>query len=1116
MPQTLSREHRKLLENTVARAREAAEAGAAKALQALGVGTAKAPAHLDNAQTLLRVALRAHGRQIGNTLAADGSQAVDHLITEVAYEHWHRMLFARFLSESDLLFHPDGYPVTLADCKEEAPLLMPPARSEWEVAGRYASAMLPNVFRPGSPTLVLQLPLEAEQQLEAEVGALPAEVFAADDSLGWSYQFWQAPRKAQVQKAMKQAGTKVGADELPAVTQLFTEPYMVAFLLENSLGAWWTTRFPGRPLPVAMPYFRTTDDGQPAAGDMPGWPKGEHGQPASLASFKLLDPCLGSGHFLVAVLHYLVPLRRAAEGLSTREAVDRVLAENLHGLELDPRCVEIAAFALALAAWRYVGDDGQPLGHRQLPRLNIACCGVAPRARRSQWLALAGGDSRLEAGMAALYELFQQAPELGSLIDPSTVARGGLFDARWDELAGLLEAALSAEGDGSEAGAEQREAAIAAQGMAVAVRLLSQRYQLVVTNPPYLKLAEHGSVLRSFCEDNYPNAIGDIANIFLERSLRMTTNSGAVQFVMPQNWLFLVTYKNHRKHLLECAEINSLVQLGSGAFETINGEVVKAILFSITNQKPRGEAGIYGGDISDQKGVSAKAASLRQNHFLSIPQSEQYLKQDSMIGFNAIDESDLFAYFATCYQGTSTGDNDRYTRNTWEFSGLPAGHEYFQGPAKNTLEYEGREIVANWDGINIAKGAAIRGREAWGHGGVSIGQSNLAASIYCGNYFSNSTPVIIPNRAADLAAIWLYVSSPEFESDLRRINQKRSVDNGYVGKISLDFSRWRVEAEEQFPNGLPKPYSDDPTQWIFHGHPKPATDPLQVALARLLGYRWPAERDAEMELSDEARALVKRCAELDALSDDDGIACLPSVRGEPTLENRLRALLAKAFGAEWSAAREAQLLAEAGSPGLPLSQWLRDKAFEQHVQRFHKRPFLWHIWDGHKDGFSAFVNYHQLTRAKLQTLTQTYLGDWITQLRHAIDAGGADAGDARLKLAKAEVLKTQLEAILEGEAPYDIFVRWKPLHQQPLGWEPDLNDGVRMNIRPFVEAGVLRIPRNKLGIKWEADRGKDVPSAPWFKLGPQYGEAEGTRINDHHTSLAEKRAARASFTSTKE
>ena len=225
--------------------------------------------------------------------------------------------------------------------------------------------------------------------------------------------------------------------------------------------------------------------------------------------------------------------------------------------------------------------------------------------------------------------------------------------------------------------------------------------------------------------------------------------------------------------------------------------------------------------------------------------------------------------------------------------------------------------------------------------------------------------------------------------------------------------------------------------------------------------------------------------------------------------DRLRALLARAFGSEWSAAREAQLLRDAGCDGLPLAQWLRDKFFEQHVARFNKRPFLWHVWDGHKDGFSAILNVHTLSRAKLQTLIHTYLGDWITQQRHAVEAGTAQSGEARLKLAKAEALKLQLDAVLLGEAPFDIFVRWKPLHQQPIGWEPDLNDGVRMNIRPFVEAGVLRIARAKLGIKWDADRGKDLPSAPWYTLGPTYGEPEGTRINHHHLSLADKQAARA-------
>ena len=168
-----------------------------------------------------------------------------------------------------------------------------------------------------------------------------------------------------------------------------------------------------------------------ASGDFNDWP--EH-----LGELKILDPCCGSGHFLVAAFSMLVPLRIERDHLTARAAVNAVLQENLHGLELDPRCVELAAFALALAAWTYPGAGG----YRPLPDLNLACSGLAPNATKEQWLALAeqaaaaGGlpterdlfavrDSLLSLplrnGLRALYDLFAPAPTLGSLIEPRTL-----------------------------------------------------------------------------------------------------------------------------------------------------------------------------------------------------------------------------------------------------------------------------------------------------------------------------------------------------------------------------------------------------------------------------------------------------------------------------------------------------------------------------------------------------------------------------------------------------------------------------------------------------------------------------------------------------------------------
>jgi hypothetical protein len=150
---------------------------------------------------------------------------------------------------------------------------------------------------------------------------------------------------------------------------------------------------------------------------------------------------------------------------------------------------------------------------------------------------------------------------------------------------------------------------------------------------------------------------------------------------------------------------------------------------------------------------------------------------------------------------------------------------------------------------------------------------------------------------------------------------------------------------------------------------------------------------------------------------------------------------------------------------------------------------VWHIWDGQRDGFSALVNYHRLDRKTLEKLTYTYLGqDWVERQRADIRDGVAGA-EARLSAALR--LQQKLVLILEGETPYDIYVRWKEPDEQPIGWNPDLNDGVRLNIRPFVKAGVLRSEPN---VHWRKDRG---------------GNPDGSeRQNDIHLSLVQKREAK--------
>lgn len=363
---------------------------------------------------------------------------------------------------------------------------------------------------------------------------------------------------------------------------------------------------------------------------------------------------------------------------------------------------------------------------------------------------------------------------------------------------------------------------------------------------------------------------------------------------------------------------------------------------------------------------------------------------------------------------------------------------------------------------------------------------------------------------------------------MRNIDSRVNAMTGSLVKVPFDLERWTKVAEEKYPNGLPLPFSDDPTQWIFHGHPCRSvvwdedakwtgfgairfdSTVLHIAVARLLGYRWPAELDPKMELAEEQRALVSECEALLSFADRDGIVCIAPVRGEFSASDRLLGILKASYGDDWTDDTLSALLRNTDAAGRTLESWLRDKFFIQHCKLFGDRPFIWHVWDGLPDGFSALVNYHKLDYKKLETLIYSYLGDWIQRQKTDV---ASNVEGARERLAAAQALSQRLELILEGEDPYDIFVRWKGLEEQPIGWNPDLNDGVRLNIRPFMsvpdigkkDAGVLR---DKPNIKWSKDRGQDVETAPWYNLGPFHGGKKGDRINDHHLTLEEKKSSR--------
>jgi hypothetical protein len=726
--------------------------------------------------------------------------------------------------------------------------------------------------------------------------------------------------------------------------------------------------------------------------------------------------------------------------------------------------------------------------------------------------------------MERLYDLFEAAPQLGSLIDPASI-EADVLQADFSAVQPLMAAVLKDEGMDE----EEMERAVAAQGMVRAAQVLAGEYTLVITNVPYLGRKDHSHALRSWADRYAKPAKGDLATLFLSRCAMWCHRQGATAFVTSQNWLTMPTYRDLRKTLLTTRTWHIVATLGEEAWRSFGDRGPRAVLSVLSGSSPATSATCFHIDVSSNRGervipIEEKIELLRgsaQARIELVPQISHLDNPDCRITFARLESHSLLSNYAASPQGIKTGDDGRFRRCAWEVPAVAGVWEPLQGAAATASFVGGLEHVIDWrqGGQNFSR---LQGSGGWGRTGVVLRLlGRISVSLHTGAKFDSNVTVVVPNDPSMLPALWAYCSSPEYAGALRVIEPAVKLNNATAVKVPFDAARWQAAARELFPNGMPDPESDDPTQWVFHGHPK-SVAPLHVAVARLLGYRWPAEIDGRMRLSDRARELVRQCDDLLRFSNQNGIVCLPSVLGERPASDRLMSLLS-ACGVR--ADRDLDL-------------WMRTAFFEEHCKLFHQRPFIWHVWDGREDGFHALVNYQRLSaqngagRQVLEALTYSYLGDWVERQK-GDQSDGVDGADARL--AAAQDLQAQLQQIMAGEPPYDLFVRWKPLQDQSIGWTPDVNDGVRLNIRPFMSASLRKggrpgagILRWKPNISWgpKPDLGKDAASNhskddfPWLWSSPGDGAAggrmnftgaaefDGRRWNDHHYSNAAKKAAR--------
>lgn len=454
--------------------------------------------------------------------------------------------------------------------------------------------------------------------------------------IGWLYQYYNSEPKAVVFSNLKK-NIKISKENIPAATQLFTPDWIVRYMVENSLGRLWADSHGDFDKSEWKYYLDETEQEESVKAQLAEI-RAEYGN-IKTEEIKFCDPCMGSGHILVYAFDVLMGIY-LSQGYSERDAAAKIIRNNLYGLDIDKRAYQLAYFALKMKAMQY---DSRFLRRGETKHLE-------PNLSHFQGL---DGVSNAPVG-GALKEFaaqFKDCETYGSLLEINEIK--GL-DAALDDFSGVFEMSF-----------EQTE-----QMMRI-YTVLSQKYDVVCTNPPYMGGSGMNNVLADFVKKKYPDSKSDLFAVFIERCGQLTKLNGYYGMITQHAFMFLSSYEKLREKLLMKTTVN-MAHLGARAFDEIGGEVVQTTAFVNCNARIAGYKAIYTRlvDISGEN--EKKDAFLSgenrytaiQENFSKIPGAPvAYWVSENFI--SVFENKKLYDYGRTC-QGLATGDNNKYLRLWFE------------------------------------------------------------------------------------------------------------------------------------------------------------------------------------------------------------------------------------------------------------------------------------------------------------------------------------------------------------------------------------------------------------------------------------------------------------------
>ena len=519
----------------------------------------------------------------------------------------------------------------------------------FERMGGYTEMLLPNNI------------LRQDSVLGHMVSDIPEENWQdAVQIIGWLYQYYNTELKDDTFAQLKK-NVKITKERIPAATQLFTPDWIVRYMVENSLGRLWLEGHPNAALHGGWKYYLDEAEQEPEVEAQLAKLREEY-KTIKPEEIKVIDPCMGSGHILVYAFDVLMQIYTAA-GWDQREAAQSILKNNLYGLDIDDRAAQLAYFAVMMKARQYdrrfLNHDIQPHVYAITESGHTDKDGKRHKNYDEYTLAyFCNGDAKLKKAMDTIISELHDAKEYGSILTVTPQDWSALY-ARFAEIKEDIHIS--------------REAALRELlPLVQTAQALAQKYDVVVTNPPYMGSSGMGSALSNYVKAHYPDSKSDLFAVFMERCEQLVKKNGYQAMITQHAWMFLSSFERMRGHLLHSVDIVTLAHLGVGTFVDLNSKVVQSVCFVFQNNHVAGYIGRYD-RLFEQQGIcennqeKEKWLLSGKHKFLTRQESFSKIPGSPVAYWVSSATLQTFAYpsigqIARPRQGLATGCNDIFIR----------------------------------------------------------------------------------------------------------------------------------------------------------------------------------------------------------------------------------------------------------------------------------------------------------------------------------------------------------------------------------------------------------------------------------------------------------------------